>query len=146
MSINIQAISLLECNLKVVNAEAEKKFNLALTHYHDQTLTEGDTKVFSAAAAFDLMADIKDPLFSFSCVYGIRYIYDNEDELKVLPPPIVISHIISYLRELVSSMTVRLPGNAQLFFSPINTFDLWGKYQKTLPVQDSNSQNQTSKI
>ena len=130
MPLNIKTISLLGCEFHFLRFSNEYQYNLTLTDYVPEKGNNEEKLTLKVEAEFDLMAGVNNPIFSFKCRYIIFYTYDKEDEANVLTPPVIIAHIISYLREFVSTLTARMPGQNHMFFDPVNTHHLWSRYEE----------------
>ena len=126
-AINIEKIHLIECSASVSDPSAELRYNLALT----QLLREEKGGSLFVLAGFDLMHGVDKPPCSLTCSFAAEYTQTDPPNMtwKEFSDGLVVAHILPYVREFVSSVTLRMPMSV-LILSPSNTFVLVDEYNK----------------
>ena len=126
----IENISLITSLFIDLNKSPKKiPYSLTLTEYERFINCKDDECILSADATFNLMEDVEEAVMAFVCRYRIQYSAKAKEEFKVLTDPLILAHIIPYLREHVSNMTMRSRFPV-LFLESINTNVLLKNYQE----------------
>lgn len=128
--ITAQRIHLLECHFAMQDGEArDPKYGLALVGYV-RDLAPDKTRL-SAVLAFDAFHGIDRPLIQAQ--FKFRITYSGEGELDgvwaTLKDEVILAHCIPYVRELLSSMTSRMPV-PPLLIEMINTYGMFRKFKE----------------
>lgn len=131
--IKIDQISLVDCCLKDLNLTNELHYNLGIESFERKLLSD---EQLIASATFDLMHQVKDPPYSLICTFIAVYTRPEGanmawDEFK---DEIIVAHILPYLREFVSSVSLRLP-LPPLVLPPTNAFALVNNYRANQPQE-----------
>ena len=127
--IRFERIDLLECNVGHVNVEAKLAYNLSLVELTRQVTEKGDRLM--VMMGFDLMKGIKEPPFSFHCLFLAHYAKDQQHpnmDWNEFTDAMALAHAMPFVRELLSNITNRLPLPV-LMLSPVNVFELIEKYK-----------------
>lgn len=128
--IKIQQISLVECCLRDLNLANELQYNLGIESLQRKVLSDENLVV---QVAFDLMQGVEEAPYSFTCSFVASYTRTEDsnmswDEFK---DGLIVAHILPYVREFVSSVSLRLPVDP-LVLPPINALILVENYQKRI--------------
>lgn len=136
----ISEISLRLCLFAPMQYTCEKfESNLTLTEFTEEIKNEDNSALFIVKMHFDLMKGIEQPKFIFQVCYEIIYTAQKQTDFEVIKKHVAIAHVIPYLRELASSLTVR--ANYQpLIIPPLNTLNLYNQYLETQKGNDDNSE------
>ena len=126
--IEIGHISLVECCLRDLNLANDLQYNLGIEFLQRRVISDEQLVV---QVAFNLMQGITDAPYSFTCAFVASYTRSAEsnmtwDEFK---NGLIVAHILPYVREFVSSVSLRLPV-APLMLPPINALILVENYEK----------------
>ncbi len=123
LGISIEKIFLVKSEAEFVSTTAERNYNLELTTF--SRAIEDDGKKLVVNAGFDLMSGIEKPMFRFTARYVAVYTKTEGDETawNDFSDGNALSHIVPYLREYVSSVTIRMP-IAPLYLRPLNCYAL----------------------
>jgi preprotein translocase subunit SecB len=126
--IEIMQINLTDCEAVFHDENADMSYEFALAKFSRKEFEDG--LKLMASATFDLMRGMQNPAFSLTCSF--RSIYSRQpdsamtwDELK---DHIVLAHMIPYVREFVSGVTLRFPLPA-LILPPTNTFKMIKEFE-----------------
>jgi hypothetical protein len=110
---------------------------LALTLYHreDVMVSEG-VSLLPVRMLFDLFQGLDGQPFQLMCSYRIVYELKDESEAVLLKDHVILAHVIPYLREHISGLTVksRFP---VLYIDTINTLDMLEEYNKSRATDSS---------
>jgi preprotein translocase subunit SecB len=123
LGISIEKIFLVKSEVEFVSNTAERNYNLELIAF--SRAIEDNGKKLVVNAAFDLMAGIEKPMFRFTARYVAVYTKTEGDETawSDFSDGNALSHIVPYLREYVSNVTIRMP-IAPLYLRPLNCYAL----------------------
>jgi preprotein translocase subunit SecB len=126
--IEISHISLVECCLRDLNLANDLRYNLGIEKLQRRILSEEQLIV---QVAFDLMQGVEDAPYSFTCSFVASYTRSENSNMKweEFKDGLIVAHILPYVREFVSSVSLRLP-LAPLVLPPINAFLLVENYEK----------------
>lgn len=135
--IEIVHISLVECCLRDLNLANELQYNLGIEALERRVVSDEQLVV---QVAFDLMQDVKDAPYSFTCSFVAAYTRTEESSMTwdEFSNGLIVAHILPYVREFVSSVSLRLPV-PPLVLPPINAFLLVENYDKRMAQQSSRS-------
>lgn len=129
-NLKLENVYLSACSFNVFPENMEKenlKYHLKLVKYeHEEINPSDDTFEYSAKISFDLMDKIEKPCMELKCSFSMVYT-GKKSSRNLLKEHIVVAHSISYLRELVSNLTMR-SSISVLFIDPVNANDLWKEY------------------
>jgi hypothetical protein len=105
--ITIEKINLLGCTARVIDLDAKLQYRLALT---DLSRVENVNSLI-VIAKFDLMHGIENPPCSLKCTFMAAYACDEASNMKwaEFSDVMAVAHMIPYVREFVSSVTLRMP-------------------------------------
>jgi len=128
--IGIQQISLVECCLRDLNLANDLQYNLGIESLQRKVLSEEQLVV---QVAFDLMQDVEDAPYSFTCSFVASYTRTEDSNMKwdEFKDGLIVAHILPYVREFVSSVSLRLPVSP-LVLPPINALILVENYEKRI--------------
>ena len=110
---------------------------LALTLYHrEDVIVSGDVSLLPVRMLFNLFQGLDDQPFQLMCSYRIVYELKDESEATLLKDHVVLAHVIPYLREHISGLTVksRFP---VLYIDTKNTLDMLEEYNKNRVTKSS---------
>lgn len=93
-----------------------------------ETVSEDGAILFSAKASFNLFKDVQEPQMTLVCSYLITYLCKDKDEVGLLHDHVIVAHIIPYLREHVSNLTMKSRFPA-FYLETVNTYDLLKKFR-----------------
>jgi len=126
--IQLNNINLVDCCLSGLNLENDLQFNLGIESFQRQKL---DDKHLAVRIAFDLMQEIENPPYKLTCSFVAFYERTDESPMtwKEFEDAMVIAHILPYVREFVSGVTLRLP-LPPLMLPPTNAFALHKRYKE----------------
>ena len=124
----IDSIYLLKCRAVVLDLTAMPQFNLGLTHLQR---TEEKNKL-SVIASFDMMSGVEKPVCTLTCTFAALYTREDDSAMTwpELSDPVVVAHMVPYVREFVSSVTLRMPVKP-LVLQPTNAHLLVEEYRAT---------------
>ena len=94
----------------------------------EEAPSEDGTILFSAKATFNLFKDVQEPQMMLVCSYRITYLCKDRDDVGLLHDHVVVAHIIPYLREHVSNLTMKSRFPA-FYLETVNTYDLLKKFR-----------------
>jgi preprotein translocase subunit SecB len=122
----IEKISLFECQARVLDLDVKLRFNMGLAHLTRQH--EGNNLI--VMAAFDMMQGIDKPPCVLKCTFVAVYSRTPESNMQwsEFTDVMAVTHLIPYVREFVSSVTLRMPIK-ELILPPINVNILVAEYQ-----------------
>jgi len=123
--ITIEKVNLIECTARVLDPDARLAFNLALVELTRSE--EGDLLV--VAAKFDLMHEIEKPACLLQCSFVAAYARTEGSNMQwaEFSDAMAVMHMIPYVREFVSSVTLRMPIR-ELILPPTNVHFLLSRY------------------
>lgn len=112
----------------MIDSSAGVEYGLAVTSIK-RNIVDGKLKVL---VSFDLMKDVEKPAFSFTAIYSIGYKRDEDARMswEEFTNGYVLTHVLPYFREFVSSVTLRLPVSP-VFIPPTNIDALLHEYEKS---------------
>jgi len=127
--ITLEGLELVEAQVRYLKANVETGFHLGLTAL-DRSLSP-DGKLLTYRLAFDLMKDITGPPCQFTCAFLLRYSRGSDSNMtwEEFKDHHAVAHVIPYLREFVSNLTVRMPLPA-LVLPPVNVHRLLKEYRE----------------
>ena len=105
--IGIDSIHLIECHAKILNLEAKLEYNIGLTDLSRKE--EADTLI--VLASFDLMHEVTNPPCMLKCTLMAAYNRTKDSSMTwaQFSDVMAVTHMIPYVRELASSVTLRMP-------------------------------------
>jgi len=111
---------------------------LSLTFFQREKVQEVSEGVLllPVRMQFNLFQGLDDQPFQLMCSYRIVYEIKDESEADLLKDHVVLAHVIPYLREHISGLTVksRFP---VLYIDTINTLAMLEEYNKNRVVESS---------
>jgi len=124
--IAIEKINLLACNAQVRDANAELRYAMGLTNLSRKE--EGTHLI--VVATFDMMHGIKNPPCNLLCSFLAEYSQDETPNMTwaEFTDVMAVTHMIPYVREFVSSVTLRMPIR-ELILPPVNAHVLINSYK-----------------
>lgn len=137
MSLELKFVHLFRSDFNINKTAIKEKayYGLALTDYDRHDKKDGDGFDIIVFLEFDLMFEVKDPVFDLNCRLGLYYKAASQQDLDTLKDHIIVAHAIPYLREFVANLTMRTP-LSPLYLSPVNAHELWGRYEKMSKVKE----------
>jgi preprotein translocase subunit SecB len=125
-----QQIHLLDCHFAFQGGEKrELKYGLALVNF-TRELSDDRTKL-SAILSFNAFHKIEHPLVH--ATFRFRIVYAGEGDLEsvwgTLKDEIILAHCIPYVRELLSSMTSRMPV-PPLVIEMVNAYGMFQRFKE----------------
>ena len=107
-------------------------YALALTFFEREKIIQAEdgNSLLPVKMVFDLFKGDDSPPFRLLCGYRVVYEFKDQKELELLPDHVVLAHVIPYLREHVSGITVKSRFPA-LFMATVNTYVLLDEYHKS---------------
>ena len=133
MPLSLRNMNLLSNEFEFMNIVENPSYHVGILDYNSQDKHDTENKTYTKMViiSFDVMDNVKDPVFKLKCKFMATYQADNKEECNVLKEHVVVAHFIPYLREYVSNITNRMPGPT-LMLDPINTIQLWNEYQERI--------------
>lgn len=127
--ISLASIQLLECIVGNVNPSVGLKFDLGVINLK-RTLSS-ENKILEVRVAFDLMKGVEEPPCKFTCAYLAIYTRSPEASMtwEEFKDHIAVAHLIPFVREFVSNITMRMPLSA-LMLPPVNAHELVEEYRQ----------------
>ena len=136
--IAIEQIRLLKSDVEMVNPDGKREYSLCIIGLSRIEPPGGNTLDFHVA--FDLMHQIENPVFKFTCEFIARYTRRDDSSMtwENFTSPLAFAHVIPYLREYVSNITNRLPTSV-VILKPMNTYAMIADYEqrKALAVKNT---------
>lgn len=128
--ITAQRIHLLECHFAMLEGETrDPKYGLALVGYAREMAP--DKTRLTAVLEFDAFHGIERPLIQAR--FKFRITYSGEGDLDgvwaTLKDEVILAHCIPYVRELLSSLTSRMPV-PPLLIETVNTYGMFRKFKE----------------
>lgn len=126
--IRISGINLVRCELEM-NRNPPDKLNYCFEMVGYFREEHGNELII--LAEFDLMFGIKNPPFSLTCSFGAKYSRTGESNMTWddFNDVFIVAHILPYVREFISSVTLRLPVEP-LIIPPTNAHLMVQKYRE----------------
>ena len=130
--IRFDYVNLVSNHVSMIDSSVGVEYGLAVTSIK-RNVVDGKLKIL---VSFDLMKDVEKPAFSFTATYSIGYKRDADacmswDEFT---NGYVLTHVLPYFREFVSSVTLRLPVPA-VFIPPTNIDALLKQYERSISAE-----------
>jgi len=128
--IKFDYVNLISSSVNMIDASVDLEYNLAVTLIKRNVVNETKMTVF---ISFDLMKGIENPALSFTATYVIAYKRDQEASMSWddFNNGYVLTHVVPYFREFVTSVTLRMPV-PPIYFPPTNIEALLHKYEKSI--------------
>lgn len=134
--ITIDAVNLIRCQVEMLDASTDLQYHMGLTRYFRKE--SEDQKTLTVIADFDLMQDIEKPPCKIKCSF--LAIYSRQPSSKMtwaeFSDHYTILHMVPYVREFVSSVTLRMPLKP-LVLPPTNVHVLLKHYKDKLAKQSA---------
>lgn len=123
--VEIEAVHLLVCDGRVVDVTAEMRYSMALT----KLIRHEDGNTLSVFAEFDLFHGIEKPPCRLRCSFVAYYKRTDLSSMTWtdFSDALAVAHIVPYVREFVSSVTLRMPLRP-LVLQPTNAYTLVDAY------------------
>ncbi len=127
--INFNYIHLVASCVNLLDASADLNYGLAVTKIDRKEISETEMVAF---IYFDLMKGIENPPFSFTATYAVSYLRADDAALswEEFNNGFILSHVLPYFREFVTSVTQRLPV-PPVYIPPTNVKTLLSAYEGT---------------
>lgn len=124
--ISIEKVHLIACQAKMLGVPEKLHFNMTLTGL--KRVEKGNTLIVEAG--FDMMGGVEKPACALECTFGIVYSRTDESQMTwgKVSDGLVLTHLVPYVREFVSSVTLRMPLPA-LILQPTNISLLLEEYR-----------------
>jgi hypothetical protein len=126
--INFNYIHLVASCVNLIDATAELNYGLAVTKIDRKEISETELVAF---IYFDLMKGIKNPPFTFTATYVVSYLRTPDAKLswEEFNNGFILTHVLPYFREFVTSVTQRLPV-PPIYIPPTNIKALLAEYEE----------------
>jgi preprotein translocase subunit SecB len=123
LGISIKEVFLVKSEVEFLSVTAEKTYHLALTSF--SRAVEDNGKQLVVNVGFNLMSGVEKPMFNFLATYVAVYAKAEgcETAWDEFSDGNALSHIVPYLREYVSNVTMRMPIRP-LYMRPLNCYAL----------------------
>lgn len=127
--IRFDYVNLVSSHVNMINSAADLEYGLAVTSIN-RNVVDGKLKVL---VSFDLMKDVEKPAFSFTATYSIGYKRDEDATMTWddFTNGYVLTHVLPYFREFVTSVTLRLPVPV-VYIPPTNIDAMLNKYKQSI--------------
>lgn len=134
--IGIENIWLMDCVAGIVDPNAKPTYRIGLLSLSRTISPDGLT--LNAVACFDMMNGIEKPVCTLRCTFAAIYSRNSGSAMtwEEFTDVMAVTHMIPYVREFVSSVTLRMPLNA-LVLPPTNVHLLVDEW-KALPGAKQN--------
>ncbi len=130
--IRFDFVNLVSSHVNMIDSSAGVEYGLAVTSIK-RNVVDGKLKVL---VSFDLMKDVEKPAFSFTATYSVGYKRDEDARMSwdEFTNGYVLTHVLPYFREFVTSVTLRLPV-PPVFIPPTNIDALLKEYKKSISAE-----------
>lgn len=127
--IKFDYINLIKNSTSMIDASVELNYGLAVTQIDRNVISETQ---MTALIGFDLMKGVETPPFSFTATYAVSYRRDEDAKMswEDFDNGFLLSHILPYFREFVTSVTQRLPV-PPVYIPPTNIHALLTEYEQS---------------
>lgn len=127
--ISFNYIHLITNCVNMLDAAAELNYGLAVTKIDRKEISDTEMVAF---IYFDLMKGVENPPFNFTATYAVSYLRAADAALswEEFNNGFILSHVLPYFREFVTSVTQRLPG-PPVYIPPTNIKALLAEYEQS---------------
>jgi len=142
--ISIEFINLTECKVGDIDYGTELQYHLGID---DLVRSESDDGlVLTVAVNFDLMQGVEKPPCTFVCTFVARYTRKPDSNMSwgEFTDVMTVMHMIPYVREFISSVSLRLPIK-ELILPPTNVNALVADYKARQAVRAGSRKKVTRK-
>ncbi len=127
--ISFNYINLVASCVNMIDAAVELNYGLAVTKIDRKEISDSEMVAF---IYFDLMKGVENPPFSFTATYAVSYLRAADASLswEEFNNGFILSHVLPYFREFVTSVTQRLPV-PPVYIPPTNIKALLAEYEQS---------------
>ena len=127
--ISFNYINLVASCINMIDATAALNYGLAVTKIDRKETSDTELVAF---VYFDLMKGVENPPFSFTATYAVSYLRVADAALswEEFNNGFILSHVLPYFREFVTSVTQRLPV-PPVYIPPTNVKALLEAYENS---------------